>query len=55
MTESDAFRICPRCDSHHVPTLVVRSGRSQGCVSDWRCRSCGFAWSDRDYVALRAS
>ncbi len=55
MNETEAFRICPFCESREVPTLIVRAPRPDTSGSSWRCRACGCDWTDSEYYALLAS
>jgi transposase-like protein len=55
MSETEAFRICPKCGSREVPKLIVSSARLYGAGSTWQCRSCDHHWSDDEYSQLRAS
>jgi transposase-like protein len=55
MSEAEAFRICPRCGSQEVPTLIVGLGRPDGIWSSWQCHACRFIWSDAEQHHPQAS
>jgi predicted RNA-binding Zn-ribbon protein involved in translation (DUF1610 family) len=54
MSESEAFRTCPKCGSQEVPKLIVRSARLSVGGASWRCRVCNWDWSDAEFRQLRA-